>query len=186
MRVREAQSLGMLLMLVTSLIVYGAVSLVNGLHQSPTTPPPWVNQELGMIVVEVTGSKGADGIYFLPQKTSIAETLKAVGVAGEIDPPGESFSQEINYTIIVEGRWLKIRDMSVVRKLALGLPIDVNRASVDDLSMVPGIGKMLAVQIVELRQIRNKFVSLDDLTTVRGIKEKKLTILKKHLTVKSP
>ena len=79
---------------------------------------------------------------------------------------------------------LKISAMPTVRRLALGMPIDLNHASAEELSQVPGIGEKLAIQIVQLRQLRRQFESVSDLMAVQGIKEKKLNNLKKYLTVK--
>jgi hypothetical protein len=183
MHYREAQSIGALFILVISLFVYGW-SLFNGRHPFPVPPPHWADQEPGMIAMEVAGSTGADGIYFLPREMTVGEKLKAAGVDGEFDAAGEAISAGIDYTIVVEGKVVRYRDMPAIRKIALGRPIDVNRASADDLSLVPGIGKTLAAQIVELRQMREKFDSLVDLMTVRGIKEKKLNALGKYLVVK--
>ena len=50
------------------------------------------------------------------------------------------------------GGVLTIGDMPAVRRLALGLPIDLNRASAEDLSLVPGIGERMAIEIVQRRQ----------------------------------
>jgi competence ComEA-like helix-hairpin-helix protein len=184
MRVCEAQSLGALMILVASSVVYGG-SFLNDRHPLPEkTPLPWGNQGLATIAAQVTGSKGADGIYFLPERTIIAEILKVIGVDEQIKTTGEPFTDGIGYTISVEGGVLKINVMPAITLLALGLPIDLNRASAEELSRVPGIGERLAAQIVELRQVNGKFESMTDLMTVRGIKEKKMNNLKKYLTVR--
>jgi len=62
--------------------------------------------------------------------------------------------------------------MPAVRRLALGMPIDLNRASAEELSQVPGIGEKLAVQIVQLRQMRRQFESVSDLMAVRVSKKR--------------
>ncbi len=170
--------------LLISLVVYGGESFLNGRYPLPKASLPWGDQEPGMMVMEVTGSKGADGIYFLSERTTIDEIPKIIGVDGKVEPASQSFSPGIGYIIFVEGGVLKISDMPAIRRLALGLPIDLNRASVEELSQVPGIGERLAVQIVELSNMQRKFESVSDLTTVRGIKEKKLNALKKYLTVR--
>ena len=183
MRVCEAQTFGALMTLVVSLAFYGG-SLINNLHLRPETSLPWGNQGPGMMTVEVTGSNAADGIYFLPEGTPREDILKAIGLAGKIESADEFFANGTGYTIFAGGGVSKISDMPAVKRLALGLPIDLNRASVEELSQVPGIGESLAAQIVELRQIRGKFESVSDLTSIRGIKKIKLNTLKKNLTVR--
>jgi competence ComEA-like helix-hairpin-helix protein len=183
MRVREAQNFGALMILVVSLVVYGG-SVLKDRYPLPEIPLPWGNQGPGMIAAEVSGSRGADGVYFLPEGMAIATILKVVGVEGKIEPADESFSVENGYTICAEDGTLKISAMPTIRRLALGMPIDLNRASAEDLSQIPGIGERLAAQIVQLRQLRSKFESVSELMTVPGIKEKKLNNLKKYLTVR--
>ena len=78
MRVREAQNLGALMILVASLVVYGGSLLIDR-YPLPETSLPWGNQGPGMIAAEVTGSKGADGVYFLPESMTIATILKVIG-----------------------------------------------------------------------------------------------------------
>lgn len=183
MQVREAQSIGALTILVVSLIVYGG-SLFNEGSLHPETSLPWVNQGPGMMAAEVTGTTGADGIYFLPERTSYATIRKVIGIEGKIEPVGGSLSDGNGYAICAEDGVMRISDMPAVRLLALGLPIDLNRASVEELSQVPGIGERLAAQMVQIRQIRGNYESLSNLTTIRGIKEKKLDNLKKYLIVR--
>lgn len=48
-------------------------------------------------------------------------------------------------------------------------PIDVNRASEEELQRLPGIGPALAARIVNLRRSRGRFTSVDSLVVVQGI-----------------
>jgi competence protein ComEA len=54
--------------------------------------------------------------------------------------------------------------------VALRPPLDVNRATVEELQSLPGIGPALAERIVAARE-EQMFISLDDLVRVRGIGE---------------
>jgi competence ComEA-like helix-hairpin-helix protein len=53
-------------------------------------------------------------------------------------------------------------------------PVDVNRASEDELRGLPGIGSVLAARIVEARERDGPFAALDDLRRVRGMGRAKL------------
>ena len=53
-------------------------------------------------------------------------------------------------------------------------PVDVNRATEDELRLLPGIGGVLAARIVEARERDGPFASLDDLRRVRGFGRAKL------------
>jgi len=53
-------------------------------------------------------------------------------------------------------------------------PVDVNRATEDELRLLPGIGGVLAARIVEARERDGPFASLDDLRRVRVFGRAKL------------
>jgi len=184
MTVREGQRVGELTILIASLAVYGGILLHNR-HPLPDSPLPWGDQGVGRIAIEVTGNRGADGIYFLPETTALTELSKITGNDALTHPSlaDTRFSSASAILVSAEGGVLKITDMSAVKKLALGLPIDLNRASEEELVLVPGIGERMAAQIVQLRQLRGRFEGLADLTAVPGIKERKLRDLEKYLMV---
>ena len=61
-------------------------------------------------------------------------------------------------------------------------PLDVNRASADELQQLPGIGPALSARIIQARQQR-PFQSVDDLRHVHGIGPKTLENLRPFVTV---
>ena len=71
------------------------------------------------------------------------------------------------------------------KKPAPAEKIDVNRAGIDQLRTLPGIGPTLAARIVEARQ-RQPFRSVEDLRRVKGIGAKTLERLRPHVTVGPP
>jgi len=62
-------------------------------------------------------------------------------------------------------------------------PLDLNRASQDDLERLPGIGPGLAARIVDSRTRRGTFDSVDDLRRVRGIGDTTLARLRPLLAI---
>lgn len=64
-------------------------------------------------------------------------------------------------------------------------PIDLNRATADELTRLPGIGPALATRIVETRD-RAPFTSIEDLRRVRGVGATKLERVRSLVTVTPP
>jgi competence protein ComEA len=59
--------------------------------------------------------------------------------------------------------------MSGRKKLVLGIPVDVNEATAEELALVPGIGEGLARRIAEFRASRSAFKTWHDLRKVKGV-----------------
>lgn len=68
-------------------------------------------------------------------------------------------------------------------KLLYGIPINVNQASAEDLTLLDGIGPVLAERIVEQRERAGPFESVEDLMDVKGIGPKKLKKIREYITV---
>lgn len=61
--------------------------------------------------------------------------------------------------------------------------IDLNRASIEELVELPGVGPVLAQRIVEYRELHGGFSRVEDLLKVRGIGEYKLKKIREFVTV---
>ena len=68
-------------------------------------------------------------------------------------------------------------------RLALGMPIDINQATEDDLLLIKGIGEATAQKILDLRNKLGRFKDIKQLMEIKGIKEKKLAEIRKYLYV---
>ena len=64
-----------------------------------------------------------------------------------------------------------------------GEPVDINRASVDELIGLPGIGEVMAKRIIEFREQHGPFKRVEDLLKVKGIGEKSFQKLRPSITV---
>jgi competence protein ComEA len=61
--------------------------------------------------------------------------------------------------------------------------VNVNTATAAELEMLPGIGASRAQALIEAREAKGGFKSLDDLLEVKGIGEASLAKLRPHLTL---
>jgi competence protein ComEA len=64
--------------------------------------------------------------------------------------------------------------------------LNLNTASVEQLSTLPGVGEKLAARIVEYRQRSGGFKAIQELMNVKGIGEKNLERIQSHLSLGEP
>jgi competence protein ComEA len=184
MPVSEGQRLGALTVLILSLFYYG-FSLLHARQPGTESPMPWGRQESESVAIEVRGGR-AEGIYFMPKGTAFDNIFQVAGMPEgreRLRSPEQGISDGARLVISPAGE-VTLGEMSAAGRLALGLRIDLNRASEEDLSLVPGIGDRMAAQILQLRLEKGVFRELSDLVAVPGIKEKKLNSLKDYLMIR--
>jgi len=77
----------------------------------------------------------------------------------------------------------RLRQSTAPPPVADPRPLDLNRASVDEISRLPGVGPSLARRIVEERDRVGRFESPDGLRGILGLGPKKLAALRPLVTV---
>jgi len=61
--------------------------------------------------------------------------------------------------------------------------IDINTATVEELETLPGIGSVVANDIVSFRSMNGPFARIDDLLKVRGMNIEKLDAIRDFVTI---
>jgi competence protein ComEA len=125
--------------------------------------------------VEVAGVEGLEGIYEVPAGTTVGGLAQGLG----IHPGGhggetwwEHPLEDLSAVVFEPGARPRLRHvgpMSVRKAFLLGAPMDLNRATTLDLTLLPGVGPATARKIVKDRQARGPFPSAADLGRVRGV-----------------
>ncbi|MGQ9616047.1 MAG: ComEA family DNA-binding protein [Spirochaetota bacterium] len=62
--------------------------------------------------------------------------------------------------------------------------VDINNADLEELIGLPGIGREIAMRIIDYRTTHGPFKELRELIEIKGIGEKKLEILKEYIMIK--
>ncbi len=78
---------------------------------------------------------------------------------------------------------IKIRRMAASKLLVFSIPLDLNQATAEDLRLIPGIGESSAQEIVDHRERRKGFRSVEELKNIKGIGEKTFQSIKPYLAV---
>ena len=193
-------------LLVAALLLLG--SLTFKFYYYPRSTPS--GEPLKEVVVEVLGEVRQPGIYLYQDPPNLRQAIERAGGLKET----AQFDITLSSTILETGTLLtvtrepsqippslpapnggqrgvrqdeiKIRvgRMAVNKLLVFSIPLDLNRVSVEDLCLIPGIGKSLAQEMITYRERRKGFRSVEELKNVRGIGEKKYQDLKGFFATK--
>lgn len=118
----------------------------------------------------------------------LSATLEAIDRAGDEDRPLPAPSRSAGPAAAPAPRAAASVSPRPSRSVATEIPapsgpVDINRASADDLTRLPGIGPVLAARIVAARDARGPFASVDDLRRVSGMGPTKLAALRDLVTI---
>lgn len=151
--------------------------------EPPTTAP-------STVVVDVAGAVARPGLFHLAAGSRVADAIAAAG-----GPTEEADLRAVNQArTLSDGEQVLVpRHGEVVvpapspprgggSTKAAG-PVDLNRATAEELDALPGVGPSTAEAIVEWRNRNGRFRSVDDLLEVPGIGPAKLERLRDLVTV---
>ncbi|HPK54596.1 MAG TPA: helix-hairpin-helix domain-containing protein [Smithellaceae bacterium] len=146
--------------------------------------PAFSDQDDSKLTVEVVHHNNTGGVYFVKPGTSANQLLQMAGFAGVVQ---DDFTLETGMKLKVNAhgtKYVSVEEIGNSRRLALGIKIDLNCATKDDLLLIPGLGEITVNNILKLRNGKNGFKNMDELMEIEGIKDKKLAKLKQYLYIK--
>ena len=132
-----------------------------------------VEESSSTIYVQVAGAVTTPGVYELQSDSRVYSAIEAAG--GLLDSADDS---DINQAAILEdGQKIYIYTVEERKALEVEAPtqtandglININTATVGELTNLPGIGEAKASQIVAYRDANGTFSSIDDIKKVSGI-----------------
>jgi hypothetical protein len=143
--------------------------------------PVLADQNNNSLTLELRDKDTGGGIYFTAPGTTANQLFALTGINFRME---KDFLIENTMQLTIDPDSEKKVSLAVIdnpRRLALGMPIDLNLATKDDLLLIPGIGEITAEKILTLRNRKNRFRNIEELMEIDGIKEKKLARLKQYL-----
>jgi competence protein ComEA len=172
------------------LALFILVILYFRFYYSPLSPP--LEETYKEIVVEVWGEVQNPGIYLFQNTPTLGEAIEKAGGLKEtalFDITSFSGTLETGTLVTIAKESpdeikVKLGRMEARKLLVFSIPLDLNRVSVEDLCLIPGIGESLAREIVTYRERRKGFQSVDELKNVKGIGERKLQSFKSYFIVR--
>lgn len=180
----------------TALLMLVAVLLIVSLFHSrrngitPVTTAIFVPD--GQVAwLQVTGAVRHAGMYALSDNIMTDDVIKMAMPFCEVDTSvglGRSPLSErddLALTVMCPSQTglgsVGVMPLPASQSLVLGRPFSLNRASAEDLMLLPEIGPVLAGRIVHHRQNSGDFADLKSLLEVEGIGEKKLSLMLPYL-----
>lgn len=146
--------------------------------------------EQDLITVDVKGAVKSPGIYDLPVGSRVHDAVqKAGGLTEEADSKSLNLAQKVSDEALV---YVPTKgEEAASQQTGSGTPpstskdkkINLNKASLEELKQVKGLGGKRAQDIIDYRETNGKFKSVDELKKVSGIGAKTIEKLKDYVTV---
>ncbi len=145
--------------------------------------------EQDLITVDVKGAVKSPGIYDLPVGSRVNDAVqKAGGLTEQADSKSLNLAQKVSDEALV---YVPTKGEEASQQAGSEAPsstskdkkINLNKASLEELKQVKGLGGKRAQDIIDHREANGKFKSVDELKKVSGIGAKTIEKLKDYVTV---
>lgn len=162
------------------------------------SPQNFIKTEINnKIKVYVTGEVNSSGVFELVENSRIEDAINLAGGLTEFanlkninlafiledgqklyipsikDPENTDYISSQNGEHIIENSNMNSNSSK----------ININKASIEELKNLPGVGDSLAEKILNYRKENGKFKSIEDLKNVNGIGEKKFESMKEYISI---
>ncbi|ORO66700.1 helix-hairpin-helix domain-containing protein [Streptococcus oralis] len=146
--------------------------------------------EQDLITVDVKGAVKSPGIYDLPVGSRVHDAVqKAGGLTEEADSKSLNLAQKVSDEALVyvptkgEEAASQQTASGTTPSTSKEKKVNLNKASLEELKQVKGLGGKRAQDIIDHREANGKFKSVDELKKVSGIGAKTIEKLKDYVTV---
>ena len=146
--------------------------------------------EQDLITVDVKGAVKAPGIYDLPVGSRVNDAVqKAGGLTEQADSKSLNLAQKVSDEALVyvptkgEESASQQAGSGTASSTSKEKKVNLNKASLEELKQVKGLGGKRAQDIIDHREENGKFKSVDELKKVSGIGAKTIEKLKDYVTV---
>lgn len=146
--------------------------------------------EQDLITVDVKGAVKSPGIYDLPVGSRVNDAVqKAGGLTEQADSKSLNLAQKVSDEALVyvptkgEEAASQQTASGTDSSTSKAKKVNINKASLEELKQVKGLGGKRAQDIIDHRESNGKFKSVDELKKVSGIGAKTIEKLKDYVTV---
>jgi competence protein ComEA len=132
-------------------------------------------------------------VYILPSRSRVNEAINLAGLLPDADPNALNLAALVmDEQQIIVPRQGEISSpvgnanlsYNSSASIQAGAKLNINTATLSELETLPGIGPVLAQRIIDYRQQKGPFRTIEDLQNVPGIGAKRFSELQELITVK--
>jgi competence protein ComEA len=178
------------------MLLLGLTQLRRGGGEDAAAPPDAARIEVaengggGRLVVHVAGAVRDPGVYRLPSGARVDDAVqRAGGATRRADLGGLNLAAELE-----DGRQVLVPERTrrgggaaaaagTAAEPAPGQPLNLNTATLEQLDSLSGIGPLTAQKILDFREERGGFGSIEELGEIPGIGEVRLASLREEVTL---
>ena len=144
---------------------------------APDTAP-----RIAMLSVFVSGAVARPGVYQLPKGSRVADAIYA---AGGLLPDADPDKLPNLAGRLTDGKQVKVARLKAGSRSSAAARLDINSATVQELTAIPGMDQATAAAIVYERENYGPFSTLAELHTVMGLDTAVVAALRPFLRIGS-
>ena len=130
--------------------------------------------------VYICGAVENAGIYEFKEGARLYELIDAAGgLDEEADADAVNLAMEVK-----DGEQIRIPYIGETLGIAEEKLVDINKAGVEELCTIPGIGEARATAIIEYREASGGFKEIEELKNISGIKDATFNKIKPYVCVR--
>jgi competence protein ComEA len=135
------------------------------------------------VLFHIAGAVRCPGVYMITNNSFVYEAVRSAG--GLL--PGADLDKINLAARLQPGTKIKIPFLRahelVSPSCSTAAGIDINQASIQELTCIKGVGPVLAQKIVDYREANGPFQTVEQLTNIKGIGKNKLAKIKKSIFI---
>ena len=130
-----------------------------------------------VVTIYISGKVQNPGVIELPLGSRVIDAIKAAG-GMTISKPNLNLAR-----ILVDGEQIVVAKVEAIQSGRVGGKVNLNTADQSQLETISGIGPVMAQKILEMRNKKGGFQSINDLDEISGVGPSLLAELQKSAVV---